>query len=325
VASKRNHDWMDMKWALFGAVLGFVVAASWLGDATRLVPRPETTETRPSPGEARKQPESFWQKTTSDPAAFFTLWVALFAAGLTASTAGLWTVTHRALRHAREDAARHAADMQASVDLAKRAAEAAQRSAEATERGLLTAGRAWVEIDVALAGNLIFDSETVSIRARAIAKNVGNAPAANVALFLRLFTDASAASTASEEVSKADGSAAPASLELGQVLFPGREASAQERINIPRESFLARIKEVDAVEPPTGEQWVPFTHMRPAIMAYAQYRLPGEGPAGGYHYSTAIFEVASRIDGHPGFDGNPMVLARTDLELVATSFSGKNT
>jgi hypothetical protein len=47
--------------------------------------------------------ETFWQRTVTDPTAFFTLWVAIFTAFLAVSTIGLWLATYRQARLGREE------------------------------------------------------------------------------------------------------------------------------------------------------------------------------------------------------------------------------
>src|SRR5690242_16803824 len=77
-------------------------------------PRHET-DTRDPKGEGGK---SFWERTTDDPVAFFTLWLAIFTAVLSASTIGLWVVSLRAGRQQSADMANVLAVAQAQAKAA---------------------------------------------------------------------------------------------------------------------------------------------------------------------------------------------------------------
>jgi len=73
---------------------------------------------QPSPQTQQKETESpsgetFWQRATTDPVAFFTLWLTVFTAVLAISTIGLWVVTWRA-------SVAQARDMDRSIDLSER-------------------------------------------------------------------------------------------------------------------------------------------------------------------------------------------------------------
>ncbi len=65
--------------------------------------------------------KTFWERTTDDPVAFFTFWLAMFTAVLSVSTIGLWIVTWRAGR-------RQTDDMQASIRVAENSAQSQLRA-----------------------------------------------------------------------------------------------------------------------------------------------------------------------------------------------------
>jgi hypothetical protein len=73
--------------------------------------------------------ETFWQRTLSDPNAFFALCVSIFTAVLAFSTIGLWIATVRLWRSSET----HAGHMGTSVAEASRAATAMERSANIAE------------------------------------------------------------------------------------------------------------------------------------------------------------------------------------------------
>lgn len=67
----------------------------------------------------------FWEKTRCDPVAYFTIWLVGFTGVLAASTIGLWIVTWRS-------GVRQSNDMKDSVEVARRAATAAELAAQAS-------------------------------------------------------------------------------------------------------------------------------------------------------------------------------------------------
>lgn len=83
---------------------------------------------------------AFWRWTTHDPVAFYTSLLAIFTFVLAVSTIGLWIVTYLTLRHAREDAARQAKDMDDSIRAAMQSASAGRAAAlEMRKANLLAA------------------------------------------------------------------------------------------------------------------------------------------------------------------------------------------
>src|SRR5437870_2641238 len=197
---------------------------------------------------------------------------------------------------------------------------------DAAERGVIATDRAWIEIELAVTSNFVVGEKDIAVRAKATFKNVGRSPAVNVSTMFRLFPDAAVASQEIDDFvrKRRQGFVGPG-LDYGQVLFPDRDFTAEENFTLPRAEFLARIKEIGDTEMPRGEERVPYTHSAPALMAFAQYRLPSEGNMGGYHFSTMILDICSRDKNHPGFDGSPIRIGQSELELLPTAFSGQNT
>lgn len=72
--------------------------------------------------------KSFWEKVTSDPVAFFTLVLAVSTVGLWAATVFLYRAGERQFRHIRRSALIQSRDMQDSIAVAKRSAEASERT-----------------------------------------------------------------------------------------------------------------------------------------------------------------------------------------------------
>ena len=83
--------------------MGFVVASS-LWPQQRGFQSQQATQGVEQNGQ---QLTSFWQRTTDDPVAFFTLWIMLFTGVVVVANIGLWLVTRRTLDHSR-----HTADKQ---------------------------------------------------------------------------------------------------------------------------------------------------------------------------------------------------------------------
>lgn len=89
--------------------------------------------------------KSFWGRTTDDPVAFFTFWLAIFTFVLAVSTIGLWTVTWRSgIRQSREmrESIRVSSESSANAERAARAARDSADALPALERAYI-----FVEID----------------------------------------------------------------------------------------------------------------------------------------------------------------------------------
>jgi hypothetical protein len=98
------RQWVALVWiaaALIGAIWGFADVRS--AHHAPPIKSEQRTDATNQAGVERNSSETFWQRTTSDPVAFFTLWVALFTCALAVSTVGLWIVTYWSLDHARRE------------------------------------------------------------------------------------------------------------------------------------------------------------------------------------------------------------------------------
>jgi hypothetical protein len=126
---------------------GFLIATLfWVGVlgwqaayAPSEVEKRQCEETAHKSGHKTDECKSLWQRTTSDPVAFFTLWLVIFTAGLTVSTILLWRAGEKQARHTRRAFAVQSRDMRDSI-------VAAQRSADIA---MLAAGseRAWLSME----------------------------------------------------------------------------------------------------------------------------------------------------------------------------------
>jgi hypothetical protein len=81
----------------------------------------ETAEKSGTKGEECK---TLWERTTSDPVAFFTFWLVVFTGGLGISTIMLWLAGEKQIELVREASAAQSSDMRASINEAVRAATA---------------------------------------------------------------------------------------------------------------------------------------------------------------------------------------------------------
>jgi hypothetical protein len=84
--------------------------------------------------------KTFWERTTSDPVAFFTLVLAGSTIGLWAATIALYIAGERQIKLTRDISNRQAIEIQNQIDIARQANRAAQKSADAavaTERARL--------------------------------------------------------------------------------------------------------------------------------------------------------------------------------------------
>ena len=68
--------------------------------------RQKCQETAEKAGRNGAECRTLWEKTTTDPVAFFTLWLMIFTGGLTVSTILLWNSSERQLGHLRETSER---------------------------------------------------------------------------------------------------------------------------------------------------------------------------------------------------------------------------
>ena len=120
--------------------LGFLVATVfWIGAlawqasyAPRDSERRQCEETATKEGRKTEECKTLWERTTSDPVAFFTFWLVVFTGGLTVSTVLLWRAGERQFQLLSETSAAQSRDMQASLNIANRSAHAAEKAAEAS-------------------------------------------------------------------------------------------------------------------------------------------------------------------------------------------------
>ena len=129
------------RWFRAEIVFGFLIAsvfwAGVLGWQATYAPtdaeKQKCYETAEAANHKAEGCKTFWERATSDPVAFFTLWLVVFTGGLTISTVMLWLAGEKQARHARRSAAVQSRDMQASIAAAEASARAAQATADAIQ------------------------------------------------------------------------------------------------------------------------------------------------------------------------------------------------
>ncbi|WP_316228889.1 hypothetical protein [Bradyrhizobium sp. SZCCHNR1070] len=142
------------RWLRAEIVIGFLLAtifwAGVLGWQAAYVPtsaeKQKCYESAEQAGRKSEECKNLWERTTSDPVAFFTFWLVVFTGGLTVSTVLLWLAGERQIELSRESAASQAVDMQQSISVARASANAAKHSAIIAERALTVVERAFLSI-----------------------------------------------------------------------------------------------------------------------------------------------------------------------------------
>lgn len=251
----------------------------------------------------------------------FTIVLAISTIGLWLATNKLWSTGERQIKLLAETSAAQSRDMQASIKVAQTAVKAAQKSADAAELSMVEADRPWIEVDIKISGPLIFTHEGIEISAEAKFKNTGRSPAINVGFEFKLCPDVGEASRFASDSAKIMRRSFTTTLGTGQVIYPGKDAKISDTLRMKRGDFIARIREIDAVE--SEDKTEPFVANNPALMAFVWYGLPKAGRSGKFRFSTGLFEVCWSADFYKGFDGSVMTAPLDQLELVATYYSGE--
>jgi hypothetical protein len=191
------------RWLRAEIVLGFLIASVfWIGVlGWQAAYAPTDAEKQKCYDDAKRvgykaeECKSLWERATSDPVAFFTLWLVIFTGGLTVSTVLLWRAGEKQFRHARRASIIQSRDMQASIAVAQEgseasvmAAHAASESAFVARQTLLASGRPLLLLEMVNADNIGFPLSTVpSMDIKFV--NHGSAPAILKVCFIELLDD----------------------------------------------------------------------------------------------------------------------------------------
>src|SRR5579864_3041457 len=119
------------RWLKAEIVIGFLIATLFwiavLGWQAAYAPtdaeKQKCYETTEKSGHKTEECKTFWERTTSDPIAFFTFWLFVSTVGLGVSTVMLWLAGEKQFRHSRRSFIVQSRDMKDSVAVAKQAAD----------------------------------------------------------------------------------------------------------------------------------------------------------------------------------------------------------
>ena len=111
--------------------LGFLIASLlWIGVlgwqsayAPTEAEKQKCSDGTLTPGHKSEECRNLWERTTSDPVAFFTFWLVVSTIGLGVSTLMLWRAGEKQFRHARRASTIQSRDMQASLALSRKLAK----------------------------------------------------------------------------------------------------------------------------------------------------------------------------------------------------------
>jgi hypothetical protein len=124
------------RWLRAEIVFGFLIATVFwtaiLGWQAAYAPtdaeKQKCYDSAEQSGHNREECKSIWERTTSDPVAFFTFWLVVSTIGLGISTLMLWVAGEKQFRHARRSSIIQSRDMKASVNETRRIGEAQVRA-----------------------------------------------------------------------------------------------------------------------------------------------------------------------------------------------------
>jgi hypothetical protein len=124
--------------------LGFLIATIlWIGvlgwqasHAPTDSEKRQCEESAAKSGHKTEECKSIWEKTTTDPVAFFTFWLVIFTGALGVSTVMLWRAGEKQIKLSAETAAAQSRDMSESIEAAKRSADAAILSAQTSKAAI---------------------------------------------------------------------------------------------------------------------------------------------------------------------------------------------
>ena len=158
-----------------------------------------------------KDPETLWERTTSDPIAFYTLWLTAFTAVLALASIWQGRLLIRADRTANmaANAALTTAQavklqtehMEASVREAARNAIAAEDQARISQQAIYANERAWIGAEIKHESGLFFSRiGNADVRVQVQIKNFGKTPAINVHTYVWMIASQENAVISAKEI-----------------------------------------------------------------------------------------------------------------------------
>ena len=192
-------------------VLGFLIASVlWIGVlgwqaayAPTETEKRQCEETATKTGHKTEECKTLWEKTTTDPVAFFTFWLVVFTGVLGASTVLLW--------------------------------RSGERQAELTQAALIGDQRAWVMVSLELEGfrfgPIVDGAADVDADLIFQVRNVGRTPALNAALRFELIGNFSSPAIVIREFAEINNTASQFD---GRLVSPGEEYTVELTASAPR-------------------------------------------------------------------------------------------
>jgi hypothetical protein len=101
-------------------------------------------------GHKSEECKTLWERTTSDPVAFFTFWLVVSTIGLGVSTVLLWRAGEKQYRHARIAAFRQSRDMRESLRVAEKSADVGLAAINLSEGTAERQLRAYITLERAI-------------------------------------------------------------------------------------------------------------------------------------------------------------------------------
>src|SRR2546423_1741671 len=307
----RIWHWLRAE-IVFGFLIGSVFWAAVLGWQAAYAPtdaeKQKCYDAAHNAGHKSEECKSFWERSTSDPVAFFTLVLAFSTIGLWVATVFLYWAGERQFRHIRRSAAIQSRDMQASIKASQASVEVAKRAADIADRGVVLTDRPWIALSLEIRGALKFTADAIEIDVRGIFKNVGRSPALNIWFYMKLFESTVEAGERASDLARKYRNV-PISGGYGAVLFPGSDGIKDQTLSIKKTEFIAAIKSIanaDSEERKKEEGYRPFTRMNPTIMAFCSYGLPSAALMANAHFTTLVMDIVMKDMNHEGFDGTEM-------------------
>jgi hypothetical protein len=227
----------------------------------RYSPSTETIiQTAPDKGDKKGKEKEAWykplfEKPTDSLLILFNALLALFTWLLYDATRKLWKAGDAQLEFLRKSAAYQSRDMQASIAAAAEANRISREGLQATQR-------AWISEESAIAGDFIWSEKGGEVVIATTIRNIGNIPAQDVWISLRIFP---ARSLNIDEIitTSKERAAQSGRSQIGQMLFPnGKPHTQNGRLTITREQIEDFYREI-AVEP--GEKKPIFLNVAVAI------------------------------------------------------------
>ncbi len=245
----KIFDWAFAVSVIFATVIGIYVftfsTACSNQSQTQNARDIHQDRVRPCKG---KDTETLWDKTTADPIALYTFWLAVFTSVL-AIVSGIQIFF---LINADKTARLSADAAKKSADAAIKSADVAIRSAEISEKSLMAANRPWITVDIAAGGPITYNVNGVNFTILYILKNTGNSPATRVNVDPKVFAPAVGIDSVlnppgelKKLITETKGSENP----FGYALFPEQTVRQLVTVTIPTDELKRVTQKINFICP----------------------------------------------------------------------------